>query len=712
MIIRVRVPGLLPYAAVAVVIVAASSVAIVSTVRPAGLAPSVSAAATPASAAREKPELSKTSRLAYWRDRKLWVSDLSGSLRYAVASTDDMRRISLTRWAASGTAVAFVESGLSLAVVGIDGTRTDVDLPLDLRNNGYRISDVRWSPDARRVAATLLRPGDGRSDAFIVDLTASRPAWSRLTSLEDLFIGEWISNEELLAHTAAGVIGIVGTRAPNTMRLITGATGVSPIIGPEGRIHFLLGRVLPTRDPSLPFVTANRASVWSAATDGSDMRRETTWEVNDIRLDARLPDGRYLAHRGSSTAQGSISEDLDLLPTSGGVIERVRVSPEGRTAYGFAPERIVRIDLTKPVAGPGAAAGGAVTVFLETSGDADIWFPTSLSLARGGETGVGAPAARYVLTLGSHIWQMEAGVATLLRPAPVLRRNAVPPPRWSPAGDKVAVVEQAGPTASSTTFVAVVLDRGGDAARLAQTLGAGRSLAWSPTGAELAVVVDRRGSSGVATDAQLEVRFQDPTGRVTRPPIAGSEVAWTAKGLLVLASGPGARAATTLLRVEGEAPPRTLVTREQLAADPRAGAAPSATAALGSLDASRDGQFASVRLQVQEPSSTRSFWVLLGPDGAPLQYLRSDTVADLAWSPTRPLLGYTFDLRTANERTQVVSPTTGEPVVATPGRFAGWSPDGQWYYVGRVEGLFAYPLAGGQPVRVGPAGVPVSAAPR
>ena len=704
-----KVRGLAPYALVAILIAAASSVAVLSTARPTSLAPVATASAGPSVAPRGGPELSKTTRLAYWRDRKLWVSDPSGSLRYAVASTDDVRRISLTRWALDGSAVAFVDSGFSLAVVTTDGTRTDVDLSLDLRNNGYRIVDLRWSPDVRRIAATLLRPGDGRSDAFVVDLGATRPAWSRLTSLEDLFVGDWISNEELLAYTAAGVIGIVGTRAPNTMRLITGASGVSPIIGPEGRIHYLVGRIPVTRDPSLPFVTANRASVWSAATDGSDVRRETTWEVNDLRLDARLPDGRYLAHRGSSSAQGSVSEDLDLLPTSGGVIERVRISPEGRTAYGFTPERIVKIDLTKLGTTPTTTGASGVTVFLETSGDADIWFPHSLSLARGGEGVQGAPPLRYVLTLGSHIWQMDGGVATLLRPAPILRRTLVPLPKWAPSGDRLLVVEQAGPMASSTTFIGVVMERSGDAVRLGQTLAAARSYAWSPTGDELAIVVDKRGSSGVASDAQLEVRFLDPTGRITRPAIPSAEVAWTAKGLLLLIAD--ASGGPAIQRLESDGPARTLITRERIAADPRASTPPAATATIGSLDASRDGQFASLRLQTQDAATSRSFWVLLGSDGAPLQYLRGDGLQDLAWSPTRPLVGYTLDVRTANERAVIASPTTGQAAVTQEGRFAGWSPDGEWYLVGRVTGLFAHPFAGGPAVRVGPAGVPVSAAP-
>ena len=45
------------------------------------------------------------------------------------------------------------------------------------------------------------------------------------------------------------------------------------------------------------------------------------------------------------------------------------------------------------------------------------------------------------------------------------------------------------------------------------------------------------------------------------------------------------------------------------------------------------------------------------------------------------------------------------------GRFAGWSPDGKWFYVARDTGLYAQPLAGGELVRISALGVPVSTTP-
>jgi len=714
---QMRLRALAPFALAGVLISLGSSIAVVSTARqsPLTIASSEAPSAQP-SAPRALPELSRAARLAFWRDGKLWVSDLSGSLRYAVASTEDMRRISLTRWAPDGGSVAFVVSGLSLAVVTLAGTRTDVDLPFELRTQRYRIADIRWSPNGRRVAATLLQPGDGRSDAFLVDVSAESPQWTRLTTLNDLFAGDWISDDELLASTATGVVGVVTASGQDRIRLLSGSVAVSPVIGPEGRIHFLVGRVPTARDPSLPHVTASSASVWSAATDGSDVRRESAWQLNDIRLDARLPDGRYLVHRGSSSAQATVTDDVEILPPTAGVIERMRVAPDGRFAYGFTAERIVRLDLAKlPAAAPSATLAAAVSVFLETGGEADVWFPSQLSLARGGERVTGLPPLRYAFGIGGHLWQIDGGAPHLLRVGPLLRRSFVPAPRWSPTGDRLIAIEQAGPSVpSSTTLVAVSVDRGGEATRLEQTVGASRSFSWAPGGAEVAVVVDKRGISGITSDAQLEARFLDPSGRITRAPVPASEVAWTAKGLLVLRTAGGAPAVSA---VEGGGGLRDLLTREILTADPQARPSESSLGlTVSGLDAMLDGTYLSVRLLLQEPSGSRAYLVVAGSDGSVVRYVRADALSDAAWSPSRPQLGYTLDVRTAAERAVVLEPRTGAELATHEGRFGGWSPDGEWYYVARTTGLFAYPVAGAisfemaPPLRVGPVGVPVSVA--
>src|SRR5438876_2658640 len=203
------VRGLVPYAVAAVLIAAGSSLAVVSTVHHVTGGQIATSTTTPAPSGGRVTDLSRSSRLAYWREGKLWVSNLDGSLRHTVASTEDIRRISLTRWTPDGGSVTFVETGLSLAAVAADGTRTDVALPFELRVAGYRIADVRWSPDGRRAATTLLRANDGRSDAFVVDLDQAKPSFARATTLEDLFVSDWISKDEFLAYTATGVIAIV-----------------------------------------------------------------------------------------------------------------------------------------------------------------------------------------------------------------------------------------------------------------------------------------------------------------------------------------------------------------------------------------------------------------------------------------------------------------------------------------------------------------------
>ena len=58
---------------------------------------------------------------------------------------------------------------------------------------------------------------------------------------------------------------------------------------------------------------------------------------------------------------------------------------------------------------------------------------------------------------------------------------------------------------------------------------------------------------------------------------------------------------------------------------------------------------------------------------------------------------------------RVLDAETGAVVAAVgEGRFAGWSPDGKWFYVARDSGLYAIALAGGEPVRISALGTPVS----
>ncbi|MDE3194223.1 MAG: hypothetical protein KGN00_11100 [Chloroflexota bacterium] len=697
---------LLPYAIVAALVVVASSAALFATVRPTADSGPSATVAPEASATHAAPELSRTARLAYWRDKRLWVSDLDGSLRYPIASIDDVRRVSLTRWSTDGGSVAYVQASRVLVVVPTQGESVAVPLPRELLAGGYEIKDVRWSTDSRRIAATVLRQVDGTSDVYLVDLGASPPEWVRVTKMEDVFAADWISPNELLGYTAGGAVVVMTATQNGTVRLLTGAVGVSPIVGPDGRIYFLAGRVPFSRDPSFPFQTAMRASVWSVTADGSDARQETRWELNDLRLDARLPDGRYLIYRGASDALGTVTDQVTLLPSYAGVVERLRVAPDGRTAYGFTPDKIVRVDLTKVA---NAADPGAMTVFLDTSGDADVWFPPRATIARGTPSLPATPSIRSAFMLGGHVWQMTKGVATLLVAGPALRRTLAPAPKWSPGGDHLLVVE---PTAQGYgTMAASVVDRSGNATALAQTVGTGRSFAWSPSGGEVAIAVDRGGQGATfsTSSANTEIRFFDPTGRATRAAIPGSEVAWTAAGLYLLADVAGAPG-QAIERVDGDAAPRTIATGDRLAADARAATTSGGGTTLSGLEASPNGSFASVRLRMSAPSSQRAYLVILGADGTRVQLIRQDDLADVAWSPTSAALGYSTGVRGGDEHAYVVKPD-GTTIATTNGRFAGWTPDGSWYLVARAGGLYAHPVAGGAAVLLGPAAAPVSAAP-
>lgn len=705
-----RVGTLFPFAAVAVLIVVGSSAALFSSTQGGGVGgPVAEPSAAPSGTPRAAPELSKTARLAYWREGRLWVSGLDGSLRKTIAPIDDPHRISDLLWSPDGDKLAYIDAGQSVVVNWMDGERRNASLPVTLRDQGWRISDIRWSPSSERIAATFLRAADGRADAFVLDLVPALASWLRVTAMNDLFAGDWISDREFLASTGGGVIAVV--LVPEDLatlpeaaeiRPVTGALGTSPILASDGRVHFLAGRIPSTRDPSLPYITASRAYVWSAALDGSDVRRETNTELNDVRLDGRLPDGRYLVHRGGTSVQSIVAAEVEDLPTNAGIVERIRLAPDGRTAYGFTNERVVQLDITKVGAAPPAASEPKATVFLDTSGDADVWFPERPVRAVPGAVVEGGPRARYAFTLGGHLWRMGPdGKAALARAGQAPRRTALPLPQWSPRGTHLLAIEQAGFGAPTSALIAVVIDPEGEQRRLADTYASSRSFAWSPDGEEIAIVVDARGVNGISATATLEVRFLDPAGARTRASIAGTEVAWTDRGVLVVTELDGVQ---TVRLFPNNASPRTVIDRDRLvqAAFTRQ---PSVGGQISALDARRDGSWMSLRLFTADGAS--STLVLLDEKGVPIDLIDGGNVTDVRWSPTKALIGWTEDFRAPSERAVVHEPGNG-PVTFQPGRFAGWSLDGEWYYVARATGLFAFPLGGGGGVRVASIGTPAS----
>lgn len=706
-----RLGTLLPFAALGALIVVVSSAALLSSAG-GGLPLSVARPTPtllPQTTQRAVPELSRTARIAYFRDARLWVSGLDGSLRRSLHPMDEARRVSHLRWSPDGDKIAFLDAGQSLVVLQMDGQRWNFSLSVVLRDQGWRIADVRWAPDSMRIASTFLRPGDGRADAFIADLTPPLAQWQRITEMNDLFVADWVSSTELLASTANGVIAVIevptGLALPMSetkVRPLSGALGTSPILASDGRVHFLAGRVPTSRDPSLPYITASRASVWSATLDGGDVRRETLTELNDVRLDARLPDGRYLVHRGGASAQSVTGEEVEPLPSNAGLIQRVRVAPDGRTAYGFTSERIVSLDLTKVGLTPPASPDPSASVFLDTSGEADVWFAASPPVpARSADVPVPLPG-RYAFTLGGHLWKMDDARPELLRPGQPVRRTFLPTPRWSAPGMHLFALEQAGFGSPTTALVGILIDPDGEQLRLTDTYAAARSFAWAPDGEAIAVVVDRRGVNGTASNAVLEVRILDTSGKRIRDPIPGTEVAWSAAGLLVMTEVEG-DAVVQLVPEQGST--RIFVERDELVDHPSVASTPWLGGTWSGLDASRDGAWTSVRITTAEGSA--GYLVLLDGRGDAVEFVRAEDLSDATWSPAKPLIGYTLDVRTVNERAVIHEPGNG-PLTFQDGRFSGWSPDGEWYYVARTTGLFAYPLGGGEAVRVGSAAVPVA----
>ena len=183
----------------------------------------------------------------------------------------------------------------------------------------------------------------------------------------------------------------------------------------------------------------------------------------------------------------------------------------------------------------------------------------------------------------------------------------------------------------------------------------GATLYINPTN-EFGDDVVPRGQSGIAGDAPLGVRFFDADGRAAAAPIDGSEVAGTAKGILVLRSVDGAPQVAAL-DAPGAAP-RPLLTRDGLASDPRAADASSGrpeSGTMSGLAAAPDGAFGTVRLQMIGFSAARSYVVVFDAAGRVVRFVRADDLTDLAWSPVGDLVGYTIDRGQPSERAAIVA---------------------------------------------------------
>ena len=523
-------------------------------------------------------------------------------------------------------------------------------------------------------------------------------------------------------QTAGGIVGRLRAAGRDQLRPLTGLASATPIIGDDGRIYFLSGRVNGFAGATETLVFAASASVWSVTATGEDLRREpVTLDTDSFRLDGMWPNG-FLLHRGTNPAQIAVVKSILDLPTSAGLLERVQVSPDRKVAIGFAGTNLVRLDLT-----PNGVVASAV-VLLGSVQQGDSWFPRTAALATNTPSKADVPAARYVFALGGNLWTMGAdGSPTLLRAgntnAQTLRRNSsLPPPLWSPAGDKMLTVESLSTGASAFQLIAVVISRDGTVRRYVTPSSIGALPTWSPQGNQFTVVgLPAATGDPVVLTSDLTISILDAASGAPVTTIPGREAIWTQSGIVLINNGTFRVAdrarENQAIEIWNAGEKRQIVTVAKLIADPRT-QAPAPAASRGNtetlaLTAASDGAHLSVHINFLGTTTVPSFAVIRAKDGTPSAVIAGDRVSDEAWSSTSRHIGYTLSApqlgSSRGARTIVRDAETGDVVIDQDGRFAGWSPDGLWVYSARNEGLFARRVGGGDAVRFSPYGVVVSA---
>jgi Tol biopolymer transport system component len=726
------VRGLFAYAALAVSVVGVTIVALLTTTLALPVAPRDTPATDPTptpNVARPVTDLAASGRLAYWRleangEYQLWLASFDNSRRRSVAKSDQSTTVSRTKWSIDGGSVAYVESGVRLVVVRLDGVQTRYTLAPELRAEGYRIVDHRFSPSGARIAATVQRMTGSQTDVYV---SAAGGVWTRLTTTEDVLASDWLNEDELLVQTSGGIVGRLRATGRDQLRPLTGLSAASPIIGDDGRIYFLSGRVTGFAGSNETLVYASVASIWSMTADGEDLRREpVTLDSGAVRLDALWPNHGYLLH-GTNPAQiaigpmASASMTMPIeLPTSAGVIDRMQASPDRKYALGFAGTNLVRLDIT-----PSGAVANAV-VLLGSVGQGDAWFPRNVVLAQVTAPRGDVPAARYVFALGGHLWTMGAdGLPTLLRAgsanAQTLRRFQLQPPVWSPAGDRILTVESLSTGALALQLIAVVIGRDGATRRYFAPSSVSPGVTWSPDGSQFAVIALPAASTDPAVlGSNLTLSLIDASSGSALSTIPGREAYWTKAGIFVLTNGTirvGDRARDEqALELWNGAQKQEIQTVARLIADPRmqAPAVTRGNVQTTGLTAAADGAFLAVRVSFLGPSGVPAiaFAIVRARDGAPTTIIAGDPVGDEAWSSSGRNIGYTITTQGntgPRQRAVVRDAETGDILMEQDGRFAGWSPDGAWTYIARSDGLYARRLSGGDPIRFALYGVVVAA---
>jgi hypothetical protein len=657
-----------------------------------------------ASAVRAPVELSRAGRLAYWRTdptegTQLWVSNVDGSGRRAIVGTDSVAGLSSTRWSPDGESIAYLErGGQTVAIQRLDGAHVDLPLPPALVTAGSRFIDLDWATDSRSVAATQRDAGSSTTDVYVA--LASGGPWRNATGLGNAFLSQWISPTELLIHTGSGMIAV--QRADGSgLTPLTGLVATSPFVGDDGRIYFLEGQVAPTiRDATVPVINAGQASVWSMTIDGGDVRQEIPQRYDDVRLVTQWSPGRFVVHQGASTALAFLaSTQPGALATIPGVIDRVVFSPDHRSAIGVSSSRIVRYDTTRPE---------APVVLLADVTQPDAWYPETITLAHASPApAVAKPAARYVFVLHGLLWATDpTGEAHLVRPlAPddgsIQRLSGVALPQWSPRGDGILVFDVS--RFRGSVFVTGVT---GFATRLSDQDAAGPFPAWSPDG-DVAYTALIGSFDSASFGADGEVRIYRPAEGAQIATYKAREIAFGGGKTYLIDNGklnlPLQTRTDHAILESTQSGTRTVATVATVSAGTQFSATPGLQ--LSMLGASADGVLLSVRMSPAGGGVGFIFAILRAADGAPTMQVPGQDVADIRWSPNGHLVGMTL-----GNIPVVRDGLTGVIVAsASSGRFAGWSPDGKWFYVARETGLYAQLLTGGDPVRISSLGVPVSA---
>jgi hypothetical protein len=292
----------------------------------------------------------------------LWAANLDGSsARPLTTLGPNASRPFGTRWTANGSGVAFV-TDTGIALIGLDGSRSDISLAKLARDSGYRVLDQRWSPSGTRVAATVYRSTDGKSDVYFASL--DRPQLRMAGTFGNAFVGDWLSEDEVLVETDSGVLGALRDGSASLRRLVD-QSAASPVLD-SGRVFFLAGPISGS-DASGIFVAS--PSVWSVLPDGTNARREARLQASaNLRLDGLWPDGRFLMHITKDSTQYLAGPNLvALAPQS--LLRRAVTSADKKIALGLGAPRIVRIDLTRGFT-PGE---GAFVVLLDSVINADAW---------------------------------------------------------------------------------------------------------------------------------------------------------------------------------------------------------------------------------------------------------------------------------------------------------------------------------------------------